>query len=123
MAKAVKKIKKGIMKNPKDPDNWIVWGLILRTIGNYASAKHKFKKALKLDKSNRTAAEELATIERIIELDEKIPLVSVPSLSQSNSIKNYGGKLSKCVCVRICSDTCEENSLRHCNHTKGCIIY
>lgn len=52
MAKAVKKIKKAINKDERDPDNWIIWGLILRTVGNYASAKHKFKKALKIDKDN-----------------------------------------------------------------------
>jgi hypothetical protein len=49
MAKAIKKIKKGIQKNPKDADNWVVWGLIMRydinfiiylyrTVGNYWSA-------------------------------------------------------------------------------------
>jgi tetratricopeptide (TPR) repeat protein len=42
MAKAIKKIKKAIMDEPADADNWIVWGLILRTVGNYVSAKHKF---------------------------------------------------------------------------------
>eukprot|EP00350_Pseudokeronopsis_sp_OXSARD2_P009201 CAMPEP_0170553522 /NCGR_PEP_ID=MMETSP0211-20121228/11357_1 /TAXON_ID=311385 /ORGANISM="Pseudokeronopsis sp., Strain OXSARD2" /LENGTH=63 /DNA_ID=CAMNT_0010861915 /DNA_START=621 /DNA_END=809 /DNA_ORIENTATION=+ len=25
MSKAIKKIKKGILKNPKDSDNWVVW--------------------------------------------------------------------------------------------------
>ena len=35
------KIKKGIYKQPKDADNWVVWGLIMRTVGNYTSAKHK----------------------------------------------------------------------------------
>lgn len=35
MAKAIKKIKNGIKKNSKDSDNWVVWGLILRTVGNY----------------------------------------------------------------------------------------
>jgi cytochrome c-type biogenesis protein CcmH/NrfG len=79
MAKAVKKIKKGITMSPKDPENWIVWGLILRTVGNYPSSKHKFKRALKYDKDNVTAKEELATIEKIIELDKRIPLDSVPT--------------------------------------------
>ncbi len=69
MAKAVKKIKKAIDQNKKEPDNWIVWGLILRTVGNYAAAKHKFNKALKIDKNNLTAKEELATVEKIIHLD------------------------------------------------------
>lgn len=69
-AKAIKKIKKGVQKNPNDAENWIIWGLILRTVGNYISARHKFKKALKLDKDNETAKEEMAIVERIIELDK-----------------------------------------------------
>jgi tetratricopeptide (TPR) repeat protein len=69
-AKAIKKIKKGVQKNPLDAENWIIWGLILRTVGNYISAKHKFKKALKIDRENETAKEELAIVDRIIELDK-----------------------------------------------------
>lgn len=34
------------------------------------SARHKFKKALKIDKENETAKEELSIVERIIELDK-----------------------------------------------------
>eukprot|EP00347_Sterkiella_histriomuscorum_P007456 403348846 len=82
MAKAVKKIKKGIQKNSRDPENWIIWGLILRTVGNYASAKHKFKRALKYDKSNQTALEELKMLEKIIEIDKTLPLEQVPSVSK-----------------------------------------
>lgn len=55
MVKAIKKIKKGVQKNKKDPENWIVWGLILRNVGNYQSAKHKYEKALKLDPNNENA--------------------------------------------------------------------
>jgi Tfp pilus assembly protein PilF len=84
MAKAVKKIKKAIMKDAKDADNWITWGLILRTVGNYQSAKHKFKKALKLERENQTAREELETIEKIIELDKTIPLDLVHKTARRN---------------------------------------
>jgi Tfp pilus assembly protein PilF len=62
MAKAIKKVKKGITSNPKEPDNWIIWGLILRTVGNYKSAEHKFLKALKIDKENETAKQELLIV-------------------------------------------------------------
>ena len=55
MAKAIKKIKKGILLNPQDADNWLVWGLILRTVGSYNSAKHKFEQALKIDPDYETA--------------------------------------------------------------------
>ncbi len=83
MAEAIKKIKKAIAKSPKDPDNWIVWGLIMRTVGNYTSAHHKFKKALRLDPQNATASEELEIVEKIIDLDAKIPLDSVPNAKQN----------------------------------------
>ena len=85
MAKAVKKIKKGIQKAPggaKDPDNWIVWGLILRYHGNYRSARHKFLKAIKCDPNSNTAQQELAMIDRIIDLDSKIPMDAIPSISR-----------------------------------------
>ena len=55
MAKAIKKIKKSISLDSEDADNWIVWGLIMRTCGNYPAAEHKFKQALKLDPRNYTA--------------------------------------------------------------------
>ena len=69
MGKAIKKIKKAINKNRKDAENWIVWGLILRTVGNYESSKHKFKRALKIDKNNETAKKELEFVDRFIDLD------------------------------------------------------
>ena len=59
MGKAIKKIKKAIQKKPKDSDNWVIWGLIMRTVGNYQSAKHKFQKAIKYDPHNETAIQEL----------------------------------------------------------------
>lgn len=90
MAKAIKKIKKGIEKNPKDADNWVVWGLIMRTVGNYQSAKHKFKKALRLDPNNETACIELEIVERIIELDNQIPLDSVPSIRKNPQRNGQG---------------------------------
>lgn len=55
MAKAIKKIKKSIALDNQDSDNWIVWGLIMRTCGNYTSAEHKFHQAIKLDPTNFTA--------------------------------------------------------------------
>lgn len=83
MTKAVKKIKKGIHKSPKDADNWIMWGVILRYHGNYRSSRHKFLKALKLDKENETAKEELQIIDKIIELDNQIPLDEVPAFRRT----------------------------------------
>ncbi len=32
---AIKQIKKAIEKGPDDAENWVVWGLIMRSVGNY----------------------------------------------------------------------------------------
>jgi tetratricopeptide (TPR) repeat protein len=74
LPRSIKKIRKAIRTDPKDADNWVVWGLIMRTCGNYWSAQHKFQKALKLDPNNETAQFELDTVERMIELDQQIPI-------------------------------------------------
>ncbi len=108
MAKAIKKIKKGINKMPKDADNWVVWGLIMRTVGNYSSAKKKFKRAIKLDPNNETAYKELEIVERIIELDEQIPLDQVPSIKKPlNKGSNTGlaTKPGDDTCARSCQNT------------------
>ena len=58
MAKAIKKIKRGIQRAPRgalEPDNWIIWGLILRYNANYKSSRHKYIKALKIEPGNETA--------------------------------------------------------------------
>ena len=35
---ACKIIKQGVLLHPKDANNWVLWGLIMRTAGNYKSA-------------------------------------------------------------------------------------
>ena len=69
MVKAIKKIKKAISLDDKDADNWITWGLIMRTVGNYKSAMHKFKEAIKLDPDNETAKGEMELLFKIMNLD------------------------------------------------------
>ena len=59
---AIKKIRKRVIKEPNLAENWIVWGLILRTEGNYKSAQHKYMKALRLDSKNLTAIYEMELI-------------------------------------------------------------
>lgn len=49
MTKAIQKIKEAIALDPNEADNWIVWGLIMRKVGSYQSAMHKFQMAEKLD--------------------------------------------------------------------------
>ena len=53
-SKAIKKIKKAATLDPYDPENWIVWGLIMRTVGYYDSARHKFNRALVIDPDSET---------------------------------------------------------------------
>ena len=66
IAKAVQKIKEAIFFQPEDADNWVVWGMIMRSIGNYQSAKHKFERALKLDPKNETAKFEQEILEAVL---------------------------------------------------------
>ena len=82
MGKAVEKIKQAVLYDPKDPENWLVWGLIMRTVGNYPSAKHKFERALKLDPNNEAAALELEILLIMMSMDEKIPQDHVPAIAQ-----------------------------------------
>ena len=68
--------------NPNDCENWIVWGVILKTVGNYKSAKNKYEQALKIDPTNETAQEELEMIDEIIELDGQLTLDQAAGLKR-----------------------------------------
>jgi Tfp pilus assembly protein PilF len=50
--KAARKIRKGVLKDKYSAENWVVWGLILRTAGRLEQARHKFERALKIDPEN-----------------------------------------------------------------------
>ena len=69
---ALKKIKKAVTKDPTDSDNWAVWGIILKTVGQYEPARHKFKEALKLNPKNDTAKHELILLKKIIAINNQI---------------------------------------------------
>ena len=73
-----------------------------------ASAKHKFGKALRLDPHNETALFELDIVNRIIELDDQIPLDSVPSMkrppNRANGANDNGGSGVGQVCARSCNN-------------------
>ena len=73
VVKAIKKIRKGVQKQPTNCECWIVWGLILRSAGKYKSAKHKFEKALKLNSKNETAKMELDLVNNLMHFDELLP--------------------------------------------------
>lgn len=82
MAKAIKKIKKGVILDPHDGDNWVIWGLVMRTVGSYKSALHKFQQALAIDPNNQTAKYELEILQRIMALDSQISLEQVAGLKR-----------------------------------------
>ena len=82
VVKAIKKIRKGVQKQPKNADNWVVWGLILRSAGKYKSAKHKFEKAIKLDSMHETAKQELLLVENLIHFDNLLPTDAQLRMSQ-----------------------------------------
>lgn len=88
MAKAIEKIKQAIMYEPDDADNWVVWGLIMRTVGNYVSAKHKFERALKLDPENDTAKFEMQILTAVMNMDELISLDQVPEICRLRALQN-----------------------------------
>ena len=81
VVKAIKKIRKGVQKQPENSQNWVVWGLILRSAGKYNSAKHKFEKALKLNPHNETAKAELTLVENLMHFDQLLPTDATVKLS------------------------------------------
>ena len=51
-----------------------MWGLIMESIGNYQSAKHKFERALKIEPENETAKLELEILSAMQIMDECIDM-------------------------------------------------
>ena len=83
----IKKIRKGVHKEPHVAENWIVWGLILRTAGKYRSAQHKFERALKLEPENQTAQFEMELVSKMIYFDKILPMdatLEIQPLNQEN---------------------------------------
>ena len=56
---AILNIRKAIEINPKDPENWLMWGTVQKINGDFSSAKNKFEIALKIDPNHTLAKEEL----------------------------------------------------------------
>ena len=71
--KAVRKIRKGVIKDRHSAENWVVWGLILRTAGKLESALHKFERAVKLDPKNLAARQELDLVQSLMYFDKLLP--------------------------------------------------
>ena len=86
LVKAIKKIRKGVQKDPKCAENWVVWGLIMRTGGKYLSAEHKYKRALKIDPNHVTAKFELDLVSSLIYFDKALPTDSTLNIQESISL-------------------------------------
>lgn len=86
-AKAIIQIKVAIDIAPYDAENWVVWGLIMRTVGNYESAKSKFERALMLDPANASAKFELELLADIEKLDKVISSDQMPEINRLRAIK------------------------------------
>lgn len=109
LAKAVKKIKKAISTDPSDADNWVVWGLILRTVGIIDSARHKFETALKIDPENETAIFELDVLSKIEVLNSTIDSDQVPAIKAMVARQKgepLGPDRKKSVCKVVCGAVC-----------------
>lgn len=83
LVKAVRKIRKGVTKDKKIAENWVVWGLILRTAGKFQSAKHKFERALRLDPNNLAAQHELELVDSLIYFDKALPTDATLKIDQA----------------------------------------
>lgn len=56
---AIVNIRKAIEINPKDPENWLMWGTVQKINGDFSSAKNKFQIALQIDPTHTLAHQEL----------------------------------------------------------------
>jgi tetratricopeptide (TPR) repeat protein len=72
-----------VTKDKKIAENWVVWGLILRTAGKFQSAKHKFEKALRLDPNNLAAQHELELVDSLIYFDKTLPTDATLKIDQT----------------------------------------
>jgi tetratricopeptide (TPR) repeat protein len=70
---ALKKIRKACSKYPKEPENWVMWGMILRHCGRYESALHKLKKAQRLAPDSLLVRSELDFVTALLQLDRELP--------------------------------------------------
>ncbi|CAI2364430.1 unnamed protein product [Moneuplotes crassus] len=56
---AIVNIRKAIEINPRDPENWVMWGTVQKINGDFSSAKNKFEIALKIEPNHCLATQEL----------------------------------------------------------------
>ena len=84
----MRKIRKGVIKDRHSAENWVVWGLILRTAGKLESALHKFQKAVKLDPKNLAARQELELVQSLIYFDNLLPTDATLRIDASGLLRD-----------------------------------
>ena len=84
-SQAITYLKKAIAEAPNDPENWSLWGMIMRSVGNYESARHKLKRALVLDPDCASAKFELEVLDVIVKMDGYFERDQVPEILKLRS--------------------------------------
>lgn len=84
-ASAIKQVKKAIDIAPDDANNWVLWGVILRSVGNYESARAKLERALTLEPDHTTANFEMSVLNLVTSMDEEFNLDQVPEILKMRS--------------------------------------
>lgn len=79
-AAAIGQLKKAIAEAPNDPENWALWGMIMRSVGNYESARHKLRRALALDADCASAKFELEILDVVEKMDGYFTRDQVPEI-------------------------------------------
>lgn len=77
---AFKKINLAVVEDPADVDSWLLWAMMLRTVGSYKQAQHKLDIAFKLDPDNATAQYEQQLLVGIMEMDAQLDIEQGPAL-------------------------------------------
>ena len=108
---AHKNIQIATLEDPQDPDMWILWAMMLRTVGKYEQAKHKLEVARKIDPRHEQLQYELDLVESLIELDTAIELTQGPALAsklKTRTITPHGHSRPG-FCGVICRNVIEES--------------
>lgn len=104
MNKAIAKIKQAIQLQPHDDYNWVVWGLILRKVGSYQIALHKFMHALKLNPNNKTAKSEVILTQKIMQLDAQVSVEDITYMKRIKPNPQFTQQLGRPAGTRIPED-------------------
>ena len=107
--KAFKKISKAVKEDPADVDGWILWAMMLRSVGQYKQALNKITVALTLEPENQSATFEKSLIGGMISMDQEISILKGPALKllvdMENNVKSYPPERRN-ICSVVCANVC-----------------